>query len=712
MGRAEPTDVTGRPTAPRDVDLGTFFRPRTVAVIGASATPKRPATAMWNKVRTWGERVGATVTPVNPRYRELDGLSCVASMADVPGPVDLAVILVGDAVSAFEEVAAAGARFAVIFAAGFAEVGGEGVDLQRRLEKLVEESDTHLLGPNTNLNAFEDFRDDLPGRRIALITQSGHQGRPLFQAQELGFAMSHWAPAGNEVDLEFADFARWFAEQPSTGAVAAYVEGFKDGRTVQLAADAAMQRGVPIVCVKVGRTEEGTSMAASHTGHLTGSDRVIDGMFRQYGITRVDGLDELSEVAAAFCRTVAPPPGRARERRVCVYAISGGTGAHMADLCAGAGLTLPPLTATTQAVLRTHIPGYLRVSNPVDSGGPPSGDERGRMILDAIVADPEIDAVVVPITGSLASMSDRFTADLVAVQATTSKPIFVVWGSPMFEDFYSRRLAPSGLPVFRTFRNCVGAARAWFDYWEVNQRWDSPFAKPVRRRSPAATAVAPLIAGGGALSEADSKAVLAAYGIPITRDELCSSPAAAARALKDLGAPVVVKIASADIAHKSDLGLVRLGVSTPAEMRRCWDDFHAIVESQVPDALIDGVLVCESGPTGVETMVGVSRDELFGPAIAFGLGGTFVEVFDDVAVRVPPFDRHEARRMIDECRVAKLLAGARGAKPARVAAVVDVLMRLQRLAVDFADEITEIDVNPLVVDVSGAVALDALVVAG
>jgi acyl-CoA synthetase (NDP forming) len=706
------TDVTGRPIALRELDLATFFRPKSVAVIGASATPRRPATAMWKKILAWGGKFGATVTPVNPRYDELDGVPCAKSVADVPGPLDLAVILVGDAISVFEEVAAAKARFAVIFAAGFAEVGGEGIDQQRKLTDMVQASDTHLLGPNTNLNAFETFREDVPGKRIALITQSGHQGRPLFQAQTIGFGMSHWAPAGNEVDLEFGDFARFFAEQPTTGAIAAYIEGFKDGRTLQLAADAAMANGVPIVCVKVGRTDEGSSMAASHTGHLTGSDRVIDGVFEQYGITRVDGLDELSEVASAFCRTAAPPQGRAGERRVCVYAISGGTGAHMADMCAAAGLSLPPLTKKTQDELRKHIPGYLRVSNPVDNGGAPSGDERGRKILDAIIADPEVDAIVVPITGALESMSDRFTLDLVEAQETTDKPIYVVWGSPLFEDFYSERLAPSGVPVFRTFGNCVQAMRAWFDYWDVHERWTSPFAKPVMRRSPAAAEVAPLLKAGGTLSEHDSKAVLAAYGIPVTRDVLCGSAAAAVKALKELDGPAVVKIASAGIGHKSDLGLVRLGVSTPTEMRRCWDDFMAIAAQKAKQATVDGVLVCETAPSGVETMVGVTRDDLFGPAVAFGLGGTLVEVFDDVAVRVPPFDKAEARRMIDETKVAKLLAGARGAKPAKVAAVVDVLMKIQRLAVDFADEVAEIDINPLVVTPTGVVALDALVVAG
>ena len=231
-------DIGGRPTQLRELDLHTFFRPRSIAVIGASDSERKPNTAMWRKVRAWGEQFGATVTPVNPKFTELDGVRCVGGIEDIDGPVDLAAILVGDSLPMFERVAAAGARFAVIFGAGFAEVGGEGVELQDRLTALVAASDTHLLGPNTNLNAFETFRDDVGGRRLCLITQSGHQGRPVFQSQDLAVGMSHWAPAGNEVDLEFADFADYFSSLPDTGVVAAYIEGFKNGRTLQLAADA------------------------------------------------------------------------------------------------------------------------------------------------------------------------------------------------------------------------------------------------------------------------------------------------------------------------------------------------------------------------------------------------------------------------------------------------------------------------------------------
>src|SRR5207253_7526960 len=296
----------------------------------------------------WAAAPGATLYPANPNRETVGDATCYRSILDVPADIDLAVILGGEAVEALEAVIEKKARFAVIFAAGFAEVGGEGTELQARIEQMVAGSELDLLGPNTNLNAFELFRDDLAGRSIALITQSGHQGRPVFQGQEIGIKLSHWAPTGNEADLEFADFAAYFADQPDVGAIAAYVEGFKDGRTLMLAADRAAQRGVPIVAVKVGRTDEGRSMAKAHTGHLTGSDAVVSAAFRQFGVTRVDGLDELLDVSAMFARTQPPAPAGKRAGDVvdgvCIYSISGGTGAHMADMAAAAGLRLPQLT--------------------------------------------------------------------------------------------------------------------------------------------------------------------------------------------------------------------------------------------------------------------------------------------------------------------------------------------------------------------------------
>jgi acyl-CoA synthetase (NDP forming) len=367
-----PLDVSGRPLALRDVDLDAFLHPRTVAVIGASEQSAKPNTAMTRKFAAWAARNGATFSPVHPRYETVLGHRVYPSLAEVPGDIDLAIILTGQAVDTFEEVLERKAKFAVIFAAGFSETGAEGARLERRLERLVADGDVRLLGPNTNLNAFEEFRDDLDGPSIALVTQSGHQGRPVFQGQEIGIRLTHWAPTGNEVDLEFADFCRYFADQPEVGVVACYIEGFKDGRTLMLAADHAAKLQKPVVMVKVGRTDTGSSMAQSHTGHLTGSDAITDAVFRQLGVTRVDGLDELLEVSAAFARTRPPtedlrrstsrtagsgrpaaapvkPPAWARKKGepgVCVYAISGGTGAHMADMLAAADISIPRALST------------------------------------------------------------------------------------------------------------------------------------------------------------------------------------------------------------------------------------------------------------------------------------------------------------------------------------------------------------------------------
>jgi acyl-CoA synthetase (NDP forming) len=693
-------DVTGRPTQLRDVDLDGFFRPRTMAVIGASDTPRKPNTAMWRKLRTWGETFGATVYPVNPNRETLDGVTCYKTIDDVPGDIDLAAILVGDAVGTLQQVIDRKVAFAVVFAAGFNEVGAEGEALQADMEALIAASDTHVLGPNTNLNAFEVYDESLPGKRLALITQSGHQGRPIFQShEELGIAMSHWAPVGNEADLEFADFARYFADQDEIGVLAAYIEGFKDGRTLQLAADHAAQRGVPIVIVKVGRTDEGQSMAKAHTGHLTGADDVVSAVFRQYGVTRVDGLDELVDTSALLARAAAP-----RGDGVCIYAISGGTGAHMADLAAAEGLRLPDLTAKTQKTLRQWIPDYLRVSNPVDNGGAPSGDERGRKILDVLVADKNIDLIICPITGALPSMANQLTIDLAAVAETTDKPICVIWGSPTYDyDAYRTLRASSKLAVFHTFGNCVRAVKAYFDYHAFASRYASPFAKPVTRPLPAAKQARELVVPGAALSEYDSKRVLAAYGIPVTDERLVTKRGQAVKAAEAIGFPVVMKVSSPTILHKSDLGLVKVGVSSPKDVKAVFDELMAADGAE-------GVLVSEMVGDGVETVVGVAQDDLFGPTVMFGLGGVFVEVLKDVTFRVPPFDRDEARRMVEEVKGFPLLTGARGKPKADVKTLVDVILKVQRLAVDLSDVVAELDINPLVVRPKGVVALDALVV--
>ncbi|MEU6201484.1 acetate--CoA ligase family protein [Streptomyces sp. NPDC047061] len=709
-GRAADTeelDVSGRPLYADVPDLDRFFRPESVAVIGASDAEGRPNTGITRQLLDWAGRVGARVHPVHPTRPSVFGIACVPSVADLPEQVDLAVLLVADPLPVIEELAEAKVKFAVAFASGFAETGEEGAAAQTRLAAAVRRSGLRLLGPNTNLNAFERFRDDLDGPAIALITQSGHQGRPVFAAQELGIRLSHWAPTGNEADLETADFISYFAERPEVGAIACYVEGLKDGRAFLLAADRAARRGVPVVAVKVGRTEAGARTAASHTGKLTGADDVVDAALRQYGVIRVDGLDELQDTAALLARARAP-----RADGVVVYSISGGTGAHAADLAAGLGLRLPVLSEARQAELHQWIPEYLSVANPVDNGGHPVGDWRGRKIIDSILADPEVGVLICPITGPFPPLSDRLVQDLVDAAEATDKLVCVVWGSPVGTEAAYREvlLGSSRVATFRTVGNCLTAVRAYLDHHRFTSAYRSPFDEAPRTPSPSYRKALALMRPGQQLSEHAAKQLLRAYGIRVPREQLVTSAAAAVRAAGLVGYPVVMKASGGQIAHKTELGLVKIGLTSASQVRDAYRDLTDIARYE--GVALDGVLVCQMVERGVEMVVGVTHDDLFGPTVTVGLGGVLVEVLRDTAVRVPPFGEDQARDMLAELRGRALLDGVRGRPPADLDALVEVVLRVERMALELGGQLAELDINPLMVleQGQGAVALDALAV--
>ncbi|MGZ8764661.1 MAG: acetate--CoA ligase family protein [Acidimicrobiia bacterium] len=342
-------------------------------------------------------------------------------------------------------------------------------------------------------------------------------------------------------------------------------------------------------------------------------------------------------------------------------------------------------------------------------------DRRGRQIIDAILADNNVDILVVPITGAVVTFSDPFTRDLIEAATTTDKPIFAIWGSPPgTDDTYYRRLLDGGLPTFRTFGNCVAALRAYADYWTFARRYRSPFRDAPLQPSPAAGKARKVLAAaapGEALSEHTSKQLLKAYGIKASRDVLCTSAAAAAKTAAGLGYPVVMKVSSPDLTHKSELGLVEVGVGSARDVRAVYEELiRKAKRAGDKTTRIEGVLVCEQVGGGVEVVVGVSHDHLFGPVVMAGLGGVFVEVLKDVTFRVPPFDRAEAERMLHELKGFAMLEGVRGAAPADLDALLDVLMNVQRLALDLSGEIAELDINPIVVKPRGALALDALVV--
>jgi acyl-CoA synthetase (NDP forming) len=700
-------DVSRRPLHAEVPDLERFFRPESVAVVGASDTEGRPGTGITRQLLAWAERVGARLHPVHPTRREVFGIPCSPCVADLPEQVDLAVLLVSDPLPLIEELGAAKVKFAVAFASGFAETGEEGAAAQNRLAAAVERSGVRLLGPNTNLNAFERFREDLEGPAIALITQSGHQGRPVFALQELGVRLSHWAPTGNEADLETADFISYFTERPEVGAIACYIEGLKDGRSFLLAADRAARRGVPVVAVKVGRTEAGARTAASHTGKLTGADDVVDAAMRQFGVVRVDGLDELQDTATLLAR--ARPP---RTDGVVVYSISGGTGAHVADLAAEAGLRLPVLSEARQAELHQWIPEYLSVANPVDNGGHPVGDGRGRQIIDSILADPEVGVLICPITGPFPPLSDRLVRDLVDAAEHTDKLVCVVWGSPVGTEPAYREvlLGSSRVATFRTVGNCLTAVRAYLGHHRFVRDYRSPFDEAPRTPSLSFKKAHALMRPGQQLSEHAAKQLLRAYGIRVPREQLVTSAAAAVRAAGLVGYPVVMKASGAQIAHKTELGLVKIGLTSASQVRDAYRELTDIARYE--GVALDGILVCQMVEPGVEMVVGVTRDELFGPVVTVGLGGVLVEVLRDAAVRVPPFGEDQARDMLTELRGRALLDGVRGRPPADLDALVEVVLRVQRMALELGDELAELDINTQLVlpRGQGAVALDALAV--
>ncbi|MFF3862396.1 acetate--CoA ligase family protein [Streptomyces sp. NPDC002209] len=700
-------DVSGRPLHADVPDLDRFFRPESVAVIGASDAEGRPNTGITRQLIAWAERVGARIHPVHPTRPTVFGLACHASVADLPEQVDLAVLLVADPLPVIEELAEAKVKFAVAFASGFAETGDAGAAAQARLSAAVRRSGLRLLGPNTNLNAFERFRDDLDGPAIALITQSGHQGRPVYTLQELGIRLSHWAPTGNEADLETSDFISYFAERPEVGAIACYVEGLKDGRSFLLAADRAARAGVPVVAVKVGRTETGARTAASHTGKLTGADTVVDAAMRQFGVIRVDGLDELQDTAALLARARKPLADG-----VVVYSISGGTGAHFSDLASEAGLSLPTLSRAKQDELHQWIPQYLNVANPVDNGGHPVGDWRGRKIIDAILADPAVGVLICPITGPFPPMSDKLAQDLVDAAEQSDKLICVIWGSPVGteEAYRTTLLGSSRVATFRTFGNCITAVRAYLGHHRFTSAYRSPFEDAPRTPSPSYRKAQALMRPGQQLSEHAAKQLLRAYGIRVPREQLVTSAAAAVRAAGLVGYPVVMKASGPQLAHKTELGLVKIGLTSASQIRDAYRELTDIARYE--DVPLDGILVCQMVERGVEMVVGVTQDDLFGPTVTVGLGGVLVEVLHDAAVRVPPFGEDQARAMLTELRGHALLEGVRGAPPADVDALVEVVLRVQRMALELGGVLSELDINPLMVlpRGQGAVALDALAI--
>jgi acetate---CoA ligase (ADP-forming) len=702
--------VTKKPGATQKrADLEEFFHPKAVALVGSVNRSAKPERLRASYRERWGDRWYL----VNAKGGSIGDIPVYEHVTDIPAEITLAVVNVGTRLVArtVEECGKHGVPYVLIFTAGFSEVGEAGAALEREVGEMARRYGIRVFGPNTNTNAFEVLPEPPTrrGGRIGLVTQSGHQGRPLVQGTEFGVAFSRWVPTGNELDLEAADFIEYFAYDDDTAVIAGYFEGFKDPAKLRRALEAANAQGKPVVALKMGSTEAGTRMASSHTGHLAGSDAVVEGLFAQYGVVRVRDLDELLETAALFAKL---PAGTGA--RCCLYSISGGSGTLMAEVAESSGVPVPVLAPPTQAGLREMIPDYLTVANPVDNGAQflvSAPVEDRRRVFDLVAADPGVDVVVIGLTGALGRLTDRFAEDIVAFIDELDKPVVVTWNSFKTDEPGFKTLVDAGVPLFRSFRNCFAALRAFARYEQASSSFRP--RKPLASRPPKG-AVDALADGDGTgpgpLGTDASRRLLEAFGVPLAGAGVAHSAAEAARIGTDIGFPVVMKIASPDFPHKSDAGLVCLGVGSATEAKAVYGELVERATRARPGARVEGVQIQEQVEGGTEMIVGVTRDPVFGPAVLVGTGGVFAEILADVAVRPLPIDRRDAQDMVQSLRGYPLLVGARGRERADVKALVDVVLAVARLAAACGDRLAELDLNPVVVRRRGAVAVDTLVV--
>lgn len=666
---------------------GLLYHPGSIGVVGAHDS--RPGLAGMTEIALRrAELVGAAFYPVNPTRDAVFGHRCYPSVDEAPGPVDLLVVLTGDPAKILEGIARNRPKVVLVFANGFAETGtAEGRRREEELLAATRRLGARLVGPNTNANALQPV-DDHPGHKIALVAQSGHQGAPVRQAQELGVALSRLAPTGNEADMDATELMEFFAEDPETSVVAAYIEGIRSPDGLRRAAVASIEQAKPVVVVKVGRSTIGTSLAQSHTGHLTGEDGNYDAFFDQYGFHRVDDLDELVQVSAALARCPVPPADG-----VAVFSVSGGTAAHLADLAQAAGLPLPTLAPSTQAVLRELIPPEFRIDNPVDNGGPSMAGGQGTAMLEALVADPAVGVVLCPITGVAPMLTDSLGEALLGVAATTTAAVLPIWSGPTCSHPVYRQLWDAGLPVFSNFRNAIRGARAL-----LRHPTRDPELGEVARLARLLPPVRPPAPAGPALDEDASAAWLERRGVPFAPRRKAATVEEALAAAEALAYPVVVK--GLGEAHKSEHGLVAVDLRSPGEVEAA-----AARILGVPG--VAGLLVARYLTGGVELLLGATTDPVLGPVVVVGAGGVTAEALADVSRAVLPVTRRRAEQMVDALRIAPLLDGWRGAPPVDRTALVDAVLAVADAVTGGA--VAELDVNPLLARPDGVYGLDALV---
>jgi len=704
-----------------------LFAPRAITVLGASDDPAKLGGRPVAHLRRFGYQ--GRILPVNARRRTVQGLPAYPSLDDVPAadrPIDLALVML-DAAHAAEGVRAcgrAGIGAAIVGAAGFAETGPEGAALQRELLTTARESGVRVLGPNCLgligvaggvLPTFSSAVDDsgqLIAGPVAFVTQSGAFGSWIFNAaQGRGIGFSHFVNTGNEMDLSAAELLELLAGTDEAKVLLAYLEGVTDGRRLLAAARRAHEAGKPVVAVKVGRSAAGARAAASHTASLAGEDAVFDSVAEQFGIVRVPGLEPLLDAAQLFATG-----RRARGRRLTTLSVSGGAGALMADEAEAHGLSVPVWDEEWQAKVGAVIPPFGSPRNPLDLTAALIAEPGMLRRALAVTAEhPGTDLVAV-LLGAADKAAPELVAAIDAAYRATDRPFVVVWTGGNGQA--QRHLAELGIPCFPDPGRAAAALGRL-----AGHSLRPPLPEPRRPQGTDPAAARAVLAraraeGRTRLDEAESTALIAAYGLPVAAATACADPESAVRAAAELGGPVAVKVLSAAVSHKSDIGGVRLNLTDPAEIRAAAEELLRLGGADRAGGA--RVLVQRMAGAGrAELILGVKRDPAFGPVVVAGLGGVLVEVLADSRAAVAPVDPDGARRMLRSLRAARVLEGVRGGPALDVEAAVDAVVRLSWLAADLgggadggAADLAELDVNPLLLGAEGegATAVDCLAV--
>lgn len=683
-------------------DIERLLHPRGVAVVGPVSRTVEPRAFLAPIAERFGERFHL----VDRRGGTVGDHRVYPTVAELPDPVDLAVLNVPreEVAGMAEECGRRGVPYLLVTAGGFSELGEEGRVLEARLVDTVRTYGMRMVGPNANTNLWEAMPEPVNPRigKIALVTQSGHMGRVIFQASGHGVAFSRWIPTGNEADLESADFIEYFAHDEETTVIAGYFEGFRDGAKLRKALAAAAAQRKPVVLIKVGRHQAATRMAETHSAHLTGSDAGFDGLFKQYGVVRVDDVDELIETAALFAKLSPAPSGPS----VALYGISGGAVALMADQAETCGVAVPELATETQRRLHEVLPKHLGVGNPVDPGNlyRTGTAEQRRQVLEIIGEDPTASVVVCALTGVIKGITDDFVGDIVQFRDLGRKPVVTTWNTWEMETPAYTALVASGIPIFRSFRGCFRALRAYFEH---QRRREITSARPAPPQAPPEALPAQ---PARTLDSREAAELLGHYGIPLAEERMVNAAAEATRAADELGLPVVLKAVPRDIAHKSDAGLVRLGLRSAGEVESAFDELRVRLRELSPAEAAMPLQLQRQLAAGVEVILGVTREPTLGPVLLVGLGGIFTEVLHDVSVRPLPVTPADAEEMLRELTGYPLLMGARGTPPANVKALIEMMLAVAGMAGDPSLRLVGLDLNPVIVDASGAVAVDRLVI--